>query len=146
MKKKLSRMCILAVLFLCIGTSAVSAQSYSKYSVSNPNGTRTFYGISNSKNTKIYSGKEWFFKVTSISFSSSTSGTAGMAFTPMRRSSEGIYMLCGANKGWATTTTKYLTPGWGSASGQVGDYYLGVRLDDRLTKCTASVAGDWNAN
>ena len=87
-----------------------------------------------------------FFKVTSISFSSSISGTPGMAFAPMKKSSSGIYMLCGGNKGWAASVQDYVRPGWQSGYGKTGDYYLGVRLDDRLTKCTASVAGDWNAN
>lgn len=143
---KVSRLFILAILFLCLGSTVSSAQAYSKYSVSNPDGTTKFYGVSNSKNTKIYEGKNWFFKVTSISFSSSTSGTLGMAFAPMRKSNEGIYMLCGGNKGWAASVKDYQYLGWQSGSGTVGDYYLGVRLDDRLTKCTASVAGDWNAN
>lgn len=146
MKKNLSRVFVLLTLLLCLGTSTVSAQPYSKSYVANPDGSRYFYGVDNSKNTKIYAGLGWYFTVTNISFSCNVSPTPGMAFTPMRKTSSNVYILCGAKKGWAKVPTGKQYPGWGDCAGEVGDYYLGVRLDDRLTSCIASVAGDWNAN
>lgn len=144
---KISRLLVLGALLLCMGTVNTSAQAFTKYNVSNPKGNTTFYSVSNSKNTKIYDGKNWKYKVTSISFSKNVSGTYGMAFAPMRKSKEGIYMLCGGKKGWAKKAmANYESKGWNRKCGSVGDYYLGVRLDTVLTKCSASAAGDWNAN
>ncbi len=144
---KFAKLLLIVAIAFCFTSANADAQAFSKYNVTNPTGSTTFYGISNSKNTKIYKGKDWLYKVTSISFSKSAAGTAGMAFAPMKKSSLGIYSLCGGVKSWASAPmSKYVYKGWNSGAGAVGDYYLGTRLDTVLTNCTASAAGDWNAN
>lgn len=82
---KLSRLFLLSILIICMTATSVSAQAYSKYSITNPEGNTRFYGVDNSKNTKIYAGLHWKFKVTSISFSKDASNTAGIAFSPMKK-------------------------------------------------------------
>ncbi|MGN0367631.1 MAG: hypothetical protein ACI4EK_02520 [Wujia sp.] len=142
---KIKKLFVLCILVLCLFQTTAYAQAFSKYGVTNPNGTTTFYAITNSLNTKIYEGKSWKVKATLLTFSSSISGTSGLAFVPMVKNS--AYMLCGGKKVWATGPTGgYLYGGWDSGRGEVGDYYLGTRLDTRLTSCSASVAGDWNSN
>lgn len=147
MKVKLARFLVLGVLLLGVGGSTVFGQAFSKYGLTNPEGDTVFHGIDNSKNTKIYAGKKWLIKVTSISFSESIpSNNPGIKFSPMKKNGN-IYSLCGGNYFWTKTTQSGYTPiEWNSGAGAVGDYYLGARLDNRLTTCSANVAGDWNAN
>ena len=133
---KFSRLLLTGLLILCMGASSVSAQAFSKYSVTNPKGSTTFYGISNSKNVKIYDGKDWKYKVTYIYFSDSISGTEGLALAPMKKHKTGIYSLCGGKKGWAKSAMKsYQYKSWNSGCGAAGSYYLGVRLDTSVAFC-----------
>lgn len=146
MKVKLARFLVLGVLLLGVGGSTVFGQAFSKYGLTNSKGDTVFHGIDNSKNTKVYAGKDWKMKVTSIYFSQSIpSNNPGIKFSPMKKNGN-IYSLCGGGYVWAKTTqSTYTLVSW-TGSGDIGDYYLGARLDDRLTSCSANVAGDWNAN
>lgn len=134
---------------MCLGTMPALAgnTNYNAQNITNFTASKVFKVIPGTANTKATANADWFMKVTSISFTQSTSGTLGMAFAPMFKNGTS-YGDAGANPIWAKTTfssAKYAS--WIGSNGKAKvTYYLGSRLDTLLTDCIGNSTGYWNSN
>ena len=148
MRKILKTLIMTGLLLMLCATPAFAGNTdFSAYNVTNPNGTYTFRGLSGTKNTKATAQANWFMRVDDISFTMSTTGTLGMAFTPMKKNITGTYSTVGADTAWTKTSySGYRYYGWGGNGTANKSYYLGVRLDTLLTSGSAQANGIWNSN
>lgn len=146
--KKMFQGLLIAAMVMCLGATPALAGNtdYNTGKITNYNGTTTYRAIVMADNTKATTNADWFLRVKTISFTDDTSGTLGMAFTPMKLSN-GKYATVGAGVTWAKTsfsTAKYNT--WNGKGTANITYYLGIRLDSLLTSGSGTSTGYWNAN
>lgn len=144
--KKIVKILILAAMIvsLYLVPAVAGDTNFSKYGVTNYNGTRIFRALTTAPNKKATRNADWYYKVNTIQFTMDTSGTLGMAFTPMKYMEEDYYTV-GADVGWALSSTGVKYKGWNGNGFENITYYLGLRLDDLLTSGSGSVSGYWNA-
>lgn len=147
MKRKLSAL-VIAAMVMCLGTTpALAANTYfNTGAITNYTASKVFKALVGAPNTKATTNANWFIKVNSISFTTSTSGTLGMAFTPMVKNGTS-YAEAGAETIWAKSSfssAKYA--GWKGNGAANVTYYLGARLDTLLNSGSGTSNGYWNAN
>jgi len=143
----LKRIIILSLLIMSLAsTSANASSAFTQYYVPK-NSSPVFVGIDNSRNVKENTNTAWWVKATTIVYNPSNAYVGyGLRFTPMKKSSAGVYSIAGGGYKWiktASNTPKY--GDWGT-NGEIGtSYYLGVRLDTGFDGNYATTAGEWNA-
>ena len=148
MRKKLLTGIMTAAMVMCLGVTPAFAgnTNYDAGTVTNYNGTTTYRAMTTAPNTKATANADWFMNVSSLAFKGTTAGSSGITFKPMLRSGNSSYTEVDTRAAWTTTTmnTKYYS--WKGHGAAKVTYYLGVRLDDRLTNTSATASGYWNAN
>lgn len=133
-------MFILVMAFAFTMVSGVALAANVPYGFSLQNTGQTFNYDSGSGNNKVYTNRGWTLYVDSISV---TSGSAGMAFVPVRYY-DSAWRVSGIPK-WVTRV-KSLTGAYGSGQAVANTTYrIAARIDDAY-QGPFSASGTWNSD